>query len=428
MKKLTIIGAGISGLVTAYILKDKYDITILERNSKAGGLADYFKYDNEIIEKNYHYYLPYDKDIIDLSKELNLKIKWSNIDIAYFINNKLVNYNNIIDTLKIPDLSYFNKFRNLFFTCFLYLCVKVNLFLHTSAVAMLKLFIGKRNYNVLWRDLIEKKFHNYSKDITLNWLIYRIIRVSYKQPKFSKYLYGYFRHQTSELIEKLLKELKNSSVKIMYNMNVSEIKKHNEKFIINDNIESDLLISTIPLVVLKNLIKDISNEYYYMLDKLNYLNLAMPVFILRKKVTDYFWINISNRNDFLYPGVIEYTNLNKDMWAISNGNNKYSIIYFPYYYSKNEEIKPPEYYISEAIKILKSLNVNFETNDIINKYCFFEENSQPVSDKDFYKLNLGFKTPIKGLYVMDSALFQPEDRSISACIKLAKEVSDYLSI
>jgi oxygen-dependent protoporphyrinogen oxidase len=37
-KKIIVLGAGISGLATAYWLyKDSYDVTILEQNSEAGG-------------------------------------------------------------------------------------------------------------------------------------------------------------------------------------------------------------------------------------------------------------------------------------------------------------------------------------------------------------------------------------------------------
>lgn len=38
MKKIAIIGAGISGLSTAHFLKNKYDVTIFEKDSKPGGL------------------------------------------------------------------------------------------------------------------------------------------------------------------------------------------------------------------------------------------------------------------------------------------------------------------------------------------------------------------------------------------------------
>ena len=38
MKRLAVIGAGISGLSTAHLLKDRYDVTIFEKESTPGGL------------------------------------------------------------------------------------------------------------------------------------------------------------------------------------------------------------------------------------------------------------------------------------------------------------------------------------------------------------------------------------------------------
>ena len=38
MKKVAVIGAGVSGLTAAHLLKDKYDVTVYEKDSKAGGL------------------------------------------------------------------------------------------------------------------------------------------------------------------------------------------------------------------------------------------------------------------------------------------------------------------------------------------------------------------------------------------------------
>ena len=37
-KKVAVIGAGISGLTTAQLLKDKYDVTVFEKDDRPGGL------------------------------------------------------------------------------------------------------------------------------------------------------------------------------------------------------------------------------------------------------------------------------------------------------------------------------------------------------------------------------------------------------
>lgn len=38
MQKIAIIGAGISGLSTAHFLKNRYEVTVFEKDSQSGGL------------------------------------------------------------------------------------------------------------------------------------------------------------------------------------------------------------------------------------------------------------------------------------------------------------------------------------------------------------------------------------------------------
>ena len=43
MKKIAVIGAGISGLTVAYYLQDLFDITIFEKNAYLGGHASTYR-------------------------------------------------------------------------------------------------------------------------------------------------------------------------------------------------------------------------------------------------------------------------------------------------------------------------------------------------------------------------------------------------
>lgn len=38
MKRIAVVGAGISGLSTAHFLKDRYEVTVFEKESQPGGL------------------------------------------------------------------------------------------------------------------------------------------------------------------------------------------------------------------------------------------------------------------------------------------------------------------------------------------------------------------------------------------------------
>jgi oxygen-dependent protoporphyrinogen oxidase len=73
-KKIVIMGAGISGLTTAYILKkDGFDVTILEKNSQAGGTMESTRTDGYLFDKGPNSWLETTPLIGDLVRELHLE-------------------------------------------------------------------------------------------------------------------------------------------------------------------------------------------------------------------------------------------------------------------------------------------------------------------------------------------------------------------
>ncbi|EQC43403.1 NAD(P)/FAD-dependent oxidoreductase [Bacteriovorax sp. Seq25_V] len=83
MKKLAIIGTGISGMSSAYILKDHYDITIFEQNNYVGGHTNTVDVGNIPIDTgfivfNYHTY----PNLVKLFSELNVEHVDTNMSFA----------------------------------------------------------------------------------------------------------------------------------------------------------------------------------------------------------------------------------------------------------------------------------------------------------------------------------------------------------
>lgn len=419
-KKIAIIGAGISGLAIAeHLLPYNFEIDVFEKNNAVGGLCRTFEFEKETIERYYHYYLPYDEDLIDYTNHNNIKIEWDKIKLGYYINSKLFDYNSIFDIINFLEVSFINRLRNIIGTAIIITLVKLKLFKFVSATYMLNLLIGKKNYNIFWKDLIQKKFHNYSNSLTLNWLAFRMIRVSAKQSIFSKgYLYGYFNNQLNDIIIPIKEKVENNH-KIILNSKIEKISTNNnsDKFII-DNNEYDYVISTLPLNVTAELIFDLNRSFSNKLSTVKYLDLITPVIILKKKFSNYFWLNTVDK-DFIYPGIIEFTNLNKNMWK----DKKYSLLYFPFYLTQDMKVEENNYYIDKAVEMLSKINKNFDKNDVVKTFCFKDYNTQAISNKEYYDQKIDFITPIKNFYIADSALFHPNDRSISECIKFSRKIA-----
>ena len=72
--RVVVIGAGFTGLAAAYELARKgIRVTVLEKDSSAGGLAGSFEVCGTKLEKFYHHWFNNDEDIIELATDLGLQ-------------------------------------------------------------------------------------------------------------------------------------------------------------------------------------------------------------------------------------------------------------------------------------------------------------------------------------------------------------------
>ena len=74
MKKIVVIGGGISGLAAAHKLaKDGQNVILIESDSNLGGLGTFFKHGEKWIDKFYHCQMPSDNPLLKLIDEVGLK-------------------------------------------------------------------------------------------------------------------------------------------------------------------------------------------------------------------------------------------------------------------------------------------------------------------------------------------------------------------
>lgn len=113
-KKLAIIGSGISGLISAYILNQEYDIEIYEKNDYIGGHTHTVKVDNVGIDTGFIVFnnktYPNFKKIID-----KLKIPYQKAEMSFSVNNKELNLEYKGHNLNTLFSDRFNIFRPKFY-------------------------------------------------------------------------------------------------------------------------------------------------------------------------------------------------------------------------------------------------------------------------------------------------------------------------
>jgi len=292
-KKIVILGAGITGLVTAYYfsLDNNFEVTLIEKNEYVGGTAMTFKYKDFILDYGPHKIYTILPGIIEEIKKITplLKIKKKN---SIYLKNNFFDFplkisqimkkmpitalSSIIDIFtksfkKLPDDSYENFLINRF---------------------------GKTLYELSFKDYAKKVWNTYPKELDKELAIRRVSISSifelikgtlFKDTKKISAEYFYYPPKgIMQLLDSLVKKIKKNKGKILTQKEISEIKIKSGKIdyikIGKKKIKPDYLISTIYLDDLLNLIKDSkkTKDISITAKNLHYQKLSILYLILNK--------------------------------------------------------------------------------------------------------------------------------------------------
>lgn len=388
-KRIAIMGAGLTGLVTGYRLGQKgYEITIFEREDFLGGLAGGFKINGQNIEKVYHHIFKTDKEIIGLIKELGLesKLKWHESSIGLYYENNLYPFLGAIDLLKFQPLGLIDKFRLGLVAIYLQKTKKWKKFEKITAYEWMKKYCGTNAFKVIWEPLLKGKFHNYYKKVSMAWMWARIHTRANSKEKTE--LLGYLDGGFEILIKKLEEKILENGGKIKLNSEFKGFDKSNPY---------DFVIDTTPS-------KDV-----------DYLGAINVVFSSKQSLSKYYWHNINDLNS-PFLAFIQHTNL------VRKKNYKNEYVYYlgsyiphghKYFSAKDSEI------YKEFFDYLKKIFPKFDQKQITSKLVFKFKNAQHVVTTDYKipKQKIG-----KNIYKVNFSQIYPEDRGMNYAVREAEKV------
>ena len=293
-KKVIILGAGITGLVTAYYFsQDKdFEVTIIEKNKYVGGTAMAFEYKDFILDYGPHKIYTILPGIINEIEKVTplLKVKKQN---SIFLKNNFFDFPLKISQIaqkmpftalssgvdiftksfsKLPDDSYENFLINRF---------------------------GKTMYELAFKDYARKVWTSHPQELDKELAIRRVAisgvfelikGILFKDTsKISAEYFYYPPKGIRQLLDSLSREIKKNKGKILLQKEVSEIKLKSKKIdyikVGNKKIKPDYLISTIYLDSLLNLVENQknTNEQEEMAENLHYQKLNILYLILNKR-------------------------------------------------------------------------------------------------------------------------------------------------
>lgn len=428
-----VIGGGLAGLAAAYDLARAGEpVTILETAPRFGGLASTIPIEGIHIERFYHFICRADHDLMQLIDELELQehLHWSPSKTQFFYNGRMYQFSRPYHLLTFKPVPFIQRIRfglHVLASRFRKNWADLD---HVAARSWLIEKVGKEAYYVIWHPLLGVKFGDYHDKISAAWIWHRINRVATSRKGLvgQDYL-GYLDAGTDTVTNALVTFLEkqphvtlraetSAEEIVVENGQVKGVRLKNSEF-----LPAEHVVSTAALPILSQITPQLDPIFKQKIDKVEYIGVVCMLLHLDRPMSDAFWTNI-NDTEISFNGFIEYSQLNQQV-----REKGVHILYIPYYLRPDDPRYSftDDYLYHEYSAMLKMINPEFDDSWVKSYQVFRARYAQAICHIGFAELVPEFETPTKGLYVTDSTQFYPEDRTISAAIRVGRTVAKLIN-
>lgn len=428
---ITIIGAGLTGLTAAYELtKAGHTVTILETTDTIGGLAQGVPFEGTMLEPAYHHIFKTDTDIIGMTEELGIEdaLRWNDSSIGLYFDEVLYPFMTPFDLLKFKPLNLVQKIRLGLVVLWLQKTRRWERYAHIPAAEWMRKRCGKRAYEVVWKPLLQGKFHQYADQVSMAWLWARLhIRGNSKEKGDTTEQLGYYAGGFHTFVMALADAVKKQGGTIRLNTPVQSIQRtnnHVEVIVEGETLQSDRVIATTPSGVFAKLIDDTAatEKYKKQLTSIDYLGAVLVVFSSEQSLNPYYWVNVNDLNS-PFLAFIEHTHLIDR--AEYNGRHVYYLgTYVPH---DNDLFSVSDNAVKERFFAqLKKMFPDFDTSHNHEERVFRFRYAQHVVDPDYEQKIPDYVTPVEGVYLANFSQIFPEDRGTNYAVREGRKIARML--
>ena len=177
--KVAVIGGGISGLAAAHFLTGAgAEVTVYESSDRFGGLATFFEYQGDYLDRFYHVMLPTDDHLLGLLGELGLRdaVYWRRTSLGFFHRRRLFRLDRPIDLLRFTPTRLVDRVRLGLGSLWASHVARPGPLDDITIEEWLIRLSGRRAFQDLWQPLLESKFGDAYKSMPALWYWSRFSR------------------------------------------------------------------------------------------------------------------------------------------------------------------------------------------------------------------------------------------------------------
>ena len=424
--KTIIVGAGATGLATAYLLaKQGHEVEIVESSDRVGGLLSTFDVGNGTrLEYFYHHFFTHDAEMNWLLSELGLAddILFKTSTMAVYRNGQHYPFNGIRDLLSFSAMGWLARFRFGISSALLAYRRKYSQCESQSALNWFYSHAGKDATESIWRPMLEVKFGEEADKIPLAWIASRLRQRVLSRKSGSESL-GYLKGSLQRLSDTLEQALSGMGVKFRLQSPVNRLVSNRVnqptlELISGETIEAERVVFTIPTCHLAPIFSTADPEYATRLGSMEYLGAFCTVLSLNEQLANAYWTNIADGScDF--GGVIEQTHLVPP--SEYDGQN---LVYLSRYVAQQDRMwsMTDDQILSMQLDQLERV-YDRELRTKLNRFWVFRtRTAAPLTGMGFRDQVPPFASPIQNVYVASMCHLYPEERSVNNSIRVAAEL------
>lgn len=438
-KRIAVIGGGIAGLTAAYRLaKSGHDVILWEQHERLGGQAAAFPVgDDAFLEYFYHHLFMSDTAIVALIEELGIaeRLVWVDSNVGFFADGKIYSLTSATDLLRLNFIPLVDRLRIGFATLYLQRVTEASgkwrKFEEVTAWEWLRRAVGKRAFDRVWGRQLIAKFGDRAQEVAMVWFWNKIfLRTQSRPGLLAREQLGYILGSFNVLIDRLAEASREHGVDIRVGVGVASLERHDGetgRFTLHGSDGRDecvdAVIATTPSPILLRLVPDLPEPFRSLLTSATYQGAVCMLLKLRHPLSATYWLNIGDER-LPFTGIIEHTNfIGPDHYGGWHYVyvSKYVDWDHPYVTMTDEEL------LDEYEPKLQLVNPSFDRSWIGQMWVFRERAAQPIIGLNYSGKIPDHRTPVRGLYLANTAQIYPEDRGTNYSVDLGNRIAELVS-
>ena len=310
-QRVLVLGGGISGLTCAHALvRSGFAVRLIEASDQLGGLGTFFNYQGRFVERFYHCIMPSDRHLLDLIDEVGLteSVYWRRTTMGLVLEGSHYPFNTASDLLRVDRLAILDRLRLGTVSLFLR-WLRLGRDLDSMSVKeWLSPLFGHRLWQEFWLPMFQAKFGDAAEALPARYLFERLGRESNVARR------GYLLDGYRSLIDALAASITSHGGQLRTAARACRVEagERGVKVVLKDRetLEADWLVSTIPLINFRKLIRGGPLEPQFRDPEVPYQGVVNALFFLNRPLTRHYWTPIL-RSDTEFDGVVEMSALAK---------------------------------------------------------------------------------------------------------------------